>query len=435
MIKEVSIREEIKEIRRLIENLLEGYISPTEFRTKTAKYSQKKVYTLFRDSFPKFETTIKNIVVRLFKSYFFSKDYEKNIFLIEYVDYKNFFPELKQFHDSVYFKGMNLKEIENYFLKQLVEKSTFTPLEKEFLKLLNEQIESKEPIIFNKIAKKLNVSNKKITIILNNLKKKGIRLKASIDWKKIGINEYFTLSEKEVGKSILIKKNYTLFPDLKILYIISLSEDKTADYRVVNKKYIINIPIILKNRNLSKQNKIMEQVILQKKEHLEDKSNYLKINSANHKEKKTNDYILSLLVNCAKDYKRPNFKVITENYEISERTLTRTKQKFVDQEIIKPEIRIKSKNHVKILLITKSQQSFLYPLLPSLEEYNVIDKLNNQSWFYILQIWREDVEDLLKILKKYSNCYLVINEETKYYPGKKMQIMQEKKVYNEFLTL
>jgi len=435
MIKEASIHEEIKEIRNLIRNLLEGYISPSEFRLKTGKYSQKKVYTLFRDSFPKFETTIKNIIARLFKSYFLSEDYEKNIFLIEYVDYKNFFPELKKFHDSVYFKGMNLKEIENYFLKQLVEKSTFTPIEKEFLKLLNKQIENKEPIVFNKIAKKLNVSNKKITIILNNLKKKGIRLKASIDWKRIGISEYFTLSEKEVDKSILIKKKYTLFPDLKIQHITSLNEDKKAEYRVVNKKYIINIPIILKNRNLSKQNKIIKQAIMEKKEILENESNYLKNNNIRCKEIKTNDYTLCLLINCAKDYKRPNFKVITENYEISERTLTRIKQKFVEQEIIKPEIRIKSKNHVRILLITETQQSFLYSLLPALEEYQVIDKRNNQSWFYIIQIWREDVESLLKTLKKYSKCYLVINEETKYYQGKKMQLIQKEKMYSKFLTL
>ncbi|MHA1868161.1 MAG: hypothetical protein ACTSXD_08940 [Candidatus Heimdallarchaeaceae archaeon] len=431
MTKEAKIHEEIKEIKELIENLLKGYISPTEFRMKKVKYSQKKVCTLFRDSFPKFETTIKDIIVRLFKSYFFSKEYEKNIFLMEYADYKNFFPELKQFHDSIYFKGMNLKEIENYFSRQLVEKNTFTPLEKEFLKLLNEQIENKESIIFNEIAKRLNVSNKKITIIINNLRKKGIKLEASIDWKKVGINEYFSLSEKEVGKSTLIKKNYTLFPDLKIQQVISLNENETADYKIVNKKYIVNIPIIIKNRNLSKQNKIIEQIMLQKNEKLKDKQ-YLVHDNTNHTEKKSIDYIISLLVNCSKDYKRPNFRQITENYEISERTLTRAKQRFVQQGIINPEIKIKSKNHVKILLITKTKKVFLYPLLPSLEEYHVVDKKNNQLWFYILQIWREDIEDLLKILKKYPNCHLVISEEIKYYQGKKIELKQENKCIMRF---
>ncbi|MHA1302593.1 MAG: hypothetical protein ACTSQE_02115 [Candidatus Heimdallarchaeaceae archaeon] len=431
MEKRSNTVREIETIKHLIQELLNGIITPSNFRLLISKYQKPKVKALFRDSFPHFVPNHRQIFTDIFSRYFFNEEISKNYPLWKYIDYKDFFKGIKIFHDNFYDRSMKIKEIECFFKERFHLDLNLSHLEKEILFRLNNSIKENKPIAYQTLAEDLNVTKKRITRIIQGLKDKGIWLGSIIKWDKIGFSEYFLFNPSHYNKdSLIFEEKYELFPKLSLRYIIkTVADERITGYKVLNKKIFTNLNILF---NKTKLSEIVNYTGYGKK--LVTNEFYQGISNFNQLEqplKKIKDYGIQLLLNSRQDYKHPKFVQIANDYNVSVRTLIRIKAKLLKEQILKPHLFVNSKEFLHLIIISKNELTTLYKMVPTIESYYLTDEDNNRLWISILSIWREDFEIFYIKFGKKLEIYLVTKKYYNSLTGKKQEL--ESPPIKEFL--
>ena len=115
-------------ISKLLQALLTGGIEASDFRLEINQYSQTMVKNLFRDSLPRFSSTLRDKFANIFTKYFFNDRIIKLNDLWKFVGYKDFWIETRKLHDVVYSRNMSFNEIKRYFERNLLSRVVRTNL-------------------------------------------------------------------------------------------------------------------------------------------------------------------------------------------------------------------------------------------------------------------------------------------------------------------
>ncbi len=394
----------IDNVKLLIKQLLEGIISPSEFRYYIKDYSKNMVVSLFRDSFPYFSANIRNIITELFQDYFFDTYDDTKSYLMEYVDDKEFFTELKIFHDEIYEKGMNIRTLEEFYRKKHENsKLRFSYLEKQLLLKIEKSIVENVDLSYNIIAKELKTTQKSITKTLQRLNSKGIYLGGEIDWNKIGFKEYFILdADDNPNNDDIVWEKYQLFPYMDMTHIVSKrNRQNNVTYSVKSKITRISIRALINYISLSQFRYYNKTGTYFGKADKNSRRNMaLNLNKY--------PYAVQLLLNCKEDYKHPRYNKITDMYTVSTRTLIRLKSKLISNNVIKPHIIIANNNFVELIVISQDQPIKLLQQVPLSITYKVVAPRREELWISKLSIWRNDLETAAKIINEDKTMYIII---------------------------
>jgi len=392
---------------QLINLLLNGEIEPCDFRLEIHDFSETRVKNLFRDIFPKFSSSLKTKFSNAFSRYFFNN---KGISLNEFwkfVDYKDFWVQIRRFHDFIYSRDMNYNRIIKYFDRCLIKKSTklnLSYLEQRIIEKADENPHS----LYKEIAQKLNVSEKTVSTTIQNLRARGIFLGSLASYFSADSFEFFSFNfSKDLKENSLFIDEYHLFPRFKILHGVLLQKISSSSIYYVQKKQsilnsnVLNMGVSIKDwkkhsiRNLS-ENPISE----------EENEQCFPITSTNK------NYILKLMRNCELDYRRPEIKQISQDYAISIRTLFRVKSKLKDMGIIQPKIIVDSDELMNLLLITNQELVDLYNKVPYIKIYKVLDDDDNTLWFSFVSIFVSDFQFLYTLINNKAELFQIINKKS-----------------------
>ncbi len=389
-------------ISHQIDSLTRGEINPSDFGVKINQYSQTIAKNLFRDSLPKFNSSLRSKSTDIFIRYFFNdKTYEDND-LWKFVDYKDFWVQLKNFHDTIYSRTMTLNDVVKFFEGNLLSFNNHLTLSYLEQRIINQL--GQTPNIKNKdLAKKFLVSEKKISNVMNDLRTKGIFLGSLIDYSALDSYEFFALgTNNSPDDDAILLQNYELFPGFPLHYGVSSKKIKNSSvFTVINKKIICNTQILtlgisLQDWNQHPVRRAGPKFSIQKPE-----------NSDFYVTPISKNYILKLVRNCESDFKRPNIKQIAEIFDVSIRTLFRIKSKLKDLGIIEPRIILESEELMTILLISERELNEFYNKVPYVRSYEVQESDGNIKWMTFLSIFPKDFNFIYRKNNKLVDIFQV----------------------------
>ena len=390
-------------ISQLIDSLMRGEICPSDFGVAINKYSQTMTRNLFRDSFPKFNSNLRLKITDVFIRYFFhDESYEINA-LWKFVDFKDFWVLLGNFHNYIYNKNMILNEIIQFFdenLSSFNNKPDLSFLEQRVIEQLDQF-----PYLLNKdIAKQFEVSEKTISSLMNNLRDKGISLGSSVDYSALDSFEFFVLGGAEVHDDVL--HEFNLFPNFSLSYgVSSRSVKDPLAFNVLNKRVICNTRVLNMGISLKDWDK---HPVISKRQDLQVQE---KENPPFYVTPVSKDYILQLARNCEADFKRPQIKKIADFFDVSIRTLFRIKSKLRELEIIKPKIMLEIDDLMIVLIISDKELLEFYNKVPYIRSYEVQDYDGNIKWITFLSIFPKDFNFIYRKNNKSLEIYQVIGRK------------------------
>jgi DNA-binding Lrp family transcriptional regulator len=394
------------DVLRLINDLLRGVIEASDFRLEINQFSTTKVRNLFRDSLPQFSSKLRDKFVNIFLRYFFNNGHIEFNDLWKFVGYRDFWCQVKKFHDFIYSRDMNFNNVVQYFERNLLRGNTkpqFDHLEKRIIEWLD-----KDPSMLNKeIAEELDISQKRVSIIIKNLKAKGIFLGSLVDYQGVNSYEFFSFSNVSKNrKDIFFFDEYALFPNFKLTKgVLAKKINDRSLFYVLNKKTFSNVRAL--NHGIS----------------IQDWQEHTKINKVNqytcdYKETKSEvilnkEYILHLMRNCEIDYKKPDISEISRRYNISTRTLFRAKTKLKDQDIINPQMVIESDELMTLLVISDKELLELYGKIPYIKTYQIQAVGDGTRWISFLSIFIQDFKFLYPLINKKAEIFQIISRKRK----------------------
>jgi DNA-binding Lrp family transcriptional regulator len=310
---------------------------------------------------------------------------------------------MKKYHDLIYTRDMTFNDVVKYFEECLYKNSTklnFRYLERKIIDTLN-----KDPsLLFKRISAILGISQKKTSQIIKELRKKGVFLGSTIDYKSVNSVEFFSFNVSDSSKqnSFFIDE-YSLFPDFKIFHGITFAKNKDDTfYYVLEKKTHCNSHIL--NFGISIQDWKKHEKTTKNKDSVRER----------HEEKlttlitKNKLHILHLMKNCERNYRRPDIHSISEKYNISVRTLFRTKSKLTDSGIIKPSLIIECDELMRIFIISKQELNELYNKVPFIRSFKVQDNNHDVKWINFLSIFVTDFKFLYSLLMNKTEIFQVM---------------------------
>ena len=392
---------------QLINLLLNGGIEPCNFRLKINDFPETRVKNLFRDSFPKFTSSLKTNFTNTFtKCFFNNKKISTNEFW-KFVDYKDFWVQIRRFHDFIYSRDMNYRQILKYFERCLVKKSAklnLSYLEQRIIEKADENPYS----LYKEIAKKLNVSEKTVSTTIQNLRSRGIFLGSLASYCSADSYEFFSFNfNNNLKENSLFIDEFHLFPRFKILHGVLLQKiSNSSIYYVQGKKSFLNSNVLNMGVSIKDWKKHSIQQFSGKLINEEDNKQCFPITSANK------NYILRLMRNCELDYRRPEIQQISQNYEISIRTLFRVKSKLKDMGIVQPKIIVDSDELMNLLLITNRELIDFYNKVPYIKTYKVLDNNGNILWFSFVSIFVSDFHFLYTLVNNKAELFQIINKKS-----------------------
>ncbi len=388
--------------------LLMGSIEPNNFRLGLQKHSQQRTISLFRDSFPKFSSLMKEKLVGAFSNFFFIEETFHNSPFWQFVNRANFWVEIKFFHDFLYSKNMKLNEIISYFKSYTSRKSQvvgFNTIEKFVISCL----EKNPDLTYSMIAQDLNISEKKVTLIVQNLKTVKIYLGCLIDYSYFGFHEYFSFSSYDLNESFSPFRNitYTLFPSFSLSHGISFSKTVNPKlFYVKEKKSISNSKLFLESIYYKDCKSLFNPSLTSKS------AVSLCVSPPSPNSFILRPYILDLLDNCNKDYRKPNLTDIAHNHKVSLRTLIRLKSRLTEKSIIKPKLVIADENLLNLTIISKSELKYLYNKVPYIESYYAENtSSSNGMWISFCNIFKQDLNPIYNTLENKADIYILMNRK------------------------
>lgn len=392
-------------ISQLIDSLVYGEINPSDFGVKINQFSKTMSKNLFHDSFPKFSSNLRTRSTDVFLRYFFNDQECPTNELWKFVDYKDFWVHLRNFHDYIYDKNMILNDVVSFLEGNL--SSTGNRLNLSFLeKRVIEQLDKKPHSRSKDIAEKFHVSEKAISHLMNNLRKRGILLGSSVNYQALDSFEFFTLGlTKEYSEKATLLHEYKLFPSFSLGYGVAPERIVSPScYMILNKKTIcntrvLNMGISLKDWSRHPSKNTKASTIVQEED---PPSFYISPVSK--------DYILQLARNCEINFKRPKIKTIANNFDVSIRTLFRMKAKLIKMGIIEPKIILDSEELMTVLLISDMELSEFYNKVPSVSSYEVQDFDYNIKWITFLTIFPNDFKFIYKKTNNLMEIYQLIGK-------------------------
>ncbi len=394
-------------ISQLIDSLLRGETNPSDFGIAINHFSKTMTRNLFRDSLPRFYSNLRSKSTTVFMRYFFNDAAYQDNDLWKFVDYKDFWVQLLNFHDTVYTRDMTLVDVLKFFEENLFftnNRPNLSYLEQKVIELLDQQ-----PHLLNKdLAKKFKVSEKKISNLMGELKNKGICLGSSVDYLALDLHEFFIFGNSGLqdDRAVLLKK-YVLIPSFTITYGVASEKIKGPSiYTVLNKKILCNTKILTMGISLKdwSNHPIRKPRLSLPVKEQERVPFYLTPVSK--------DYILNLVRNCETDFRRPNIKKIADRFDVSIRTLFRIKSKLKDKGIIQPQIIIESNYLLSLLLFSEKELVEFYNKVPFMKSYNVVDFKGENKWLTFLTIFPEDYKFLYEKIQNNVDIYEIKDEKS-----------------------
>ncbi|MCG3225290.1 MAG: winged helix-turn-helix domain-containing protein [Candidatus Heimdallarchaeota archaeon] len=303
---------------------------------------------------------------------------------------------------------MNFNNVVQYFERNLLRGNTkprFGYLEKKVIEWID-----KDPSILNKeIANKLDISQKKVSVIIKNLKTKGVFLGSLVDYKRVDSYEFFSFSNiSNNKKDTLFFDEYTLFPNFKLIQGVMVKKIKhNSLFYVLDKKTSCNVKVL--NHAISIQD-WQEHVKIDKTKISPSicNNNNVKLEASMNK-----DYILHLMRNCEIDFKKPDITEISQRYNISTRTLFRAKTKLKDQEIINPRLVIECDELMTLLAISDKELLELYNKVPYIKTYQIQAIGDGTRWISFLSIFVQDFKFLYPLINKKAEIFQIITKKRK----------------------
>ena len=396
------------EVLQLINELLCGVIEASDFRLQINRFSPTKVRNLFRDRLPHFSSKLRDKFVDIFLRYFFNNRQIESNDLWKFVGYRDFWCQIKKFHDFVYSRDMNFNYVVQYFDRNLIRgsnKPIFGYMEKKIIEWLN-----KDPSILNKeIANILNISQKKVSVTIKNLKSKGIFLGSLVDYKEVDCYEFFTFDDISKNKEdFLFFDEYTLFPEFKLIQGVTFNKLRNNRfYYVLRKKVFSNVEAL--NHGISvqdwrKQSKIKNIVPVQSTCNVHSMNPELILNK---------EYIIHLMRNCEIDFKKPDITEISQRYDISTRTLFRAKTKLKNHGIINPCLVVESEELMTLLVMSDKELLELYNKVPHIKTYEIQTIGEETRWISLLSVFIHDFKFLYPLINKKAEIFQIITKKRK----------------------
>lgn len=392
--------------KSLIKLLLTGNINVSDFRLEVTKYSATKTINLFRDSLSHFTSDFRCKTADIFAKYFFNKHSINITKLWKYVDYKDFWVELKIFHDIFYTKSMTLNQTLKHFEKRLVKLSSerfLTYIEQKLLESLE-----KDPLTsYRKISRELGVSEKKITTTMKGLTLKGIYLGSLVNYSSIGLREVFCFDYSDIFNDVFVfLEKHDLFPQLSFFHGVTYSNGDNPSFFYVKSKKIIGNPSILSKgisiqdwRGHSPPNKAKRNVT------------FVNFDSDDFIYSLNKKYILQLMRNCEKNYKRPELSRISNQNDVSVRTLIRTKSKLVESGAVQPKLFLGGNKLTQLLIISKNELVELYNKLPFIESFELSGYNEDIFWLSLVSIFPSDFKTVYSLYKDIAEVFLELNKK------------------------
>ena len=390
----------------LISQLLSGAIEVSDFRLAIVQLSKSKITNLFRDSFPKFTSGLKSRITSLFSRYFFNDlSYDKNEFW-RFVDHKNLWSELMNFHDLTYSREMSFSDVFRYLEKKLNSTKSqlnLAHLEKKVIESLG-----KNPSSLHKtIADELGISEKKTSIIIKELKNKGIYLGSLISYDSVNLHEFFSFNNStDLGTNAKLIDEYVLFPDFKIIHgIISRKKHGPSFHYVKDKKTFFNFEILTKGVSIKDWKEHPTQF---KKSDIIKPSHHA---TPTYVFSDSQPHIAHLLRNCELDFKKPDIKNIADSNDVSARTLFRVKSKLIEEQVIQPNVVIENSDMLQLFIISKFELDKFYNKVPYINTFQVQDDFGDRSWISYLSIFIPDFKFIHSLLNEKTELFQVVERK------------------------
>jgi DNA-binding Lrp family transcriptional regulator len=310
---------------------------------------------------------------------------------------------------------MNFNDVTKHIEKCLFKRNTKLDLgylERKIVDILN-----RDPnILFKKISSILGISQKKTSQIIKELRKKGIYLGSTTDFTSVSSVEFFAFNISDSNKqNAVFIDEYSLFPSFKILHGITFTKGREDTIFYVEEKkthcntHILNSNISIQDwKKHEKINKTFDTI----HENYEKKPSSLIL--------RNKPYTLHLMKNCENNYRRPDIHSISKKYDVSVRTLFRTKSKLTEAGIIKPNLVIDCDDLMKILIISKQELNELYNKVPFIESFKIQDGNHDFKWITFLSIFMTDFKFLFSLLMNKVEIFQVMNR-------KQLKLMKEDK--------
>ncbi len=398
-------RGEHRKLILLIESLLDGSLKACDFRLVVSQYSPKTATTLFRDMLPRFSSDLKKKLGIIFERFFFCNSKKNVKTLWKLVNHSTFWTDLKNFHDYSTKNIIDYGDIKS-FLSQAYNNCTYKrPLTYVQRKLV-ESLEKSPTLTYSKISEEIQVSKKKLSFEVKNLRNRGIFLGSFIDYRSLGFFEYFTFNEALKGiDSILLKKTYTLFPNFILNQFVCNKLPKDTCYYAIDKKVVISNSVLLSNNINFDQCK--SGLRLNPPGRITFSENQDIVCNLNVDK----PYGLDLVENCKIDFRHPDFQSIASRYDVSIRTLIRMKKMLIKNKVVQPHISIKDKSLSKIVFLSQQEIPFLYNKLPYIEAYKLNSGNNESLWLSMALILPHDIGPLHNFFRKKSEMFIVTEEK------------------------
>ncbi len=389
----------------LISSLLDGTIEASDFRLSIGHFSKTKVADLFGSSFPKFSSGVKSKITDTFNRYFFSNNKINSNEFWRFVNYRNFWAELRKLHDVIYSRDMTLSNVIKYFEQTFYSTCyglNLSFLEKKIIEILGET----PSFFYNQLAKDLGISEKKVSLTLKHLNSRGIYLGSLISYRSLNLHEFFAFNRSiDFGDNTIPIDSYQLFPELKITHgIMTRKKHGPSFYYVKEKKKYFNPDIL--NKGISVHNWKKQPLIKQKK-----LSDSVRVTGLRTVSSEKQPYLSHLLRNCELDFKRPDIKTIAESHDVSARTLFRLKSRLVEDKIIRPCMVVENPDLLQVVIVSKSELVEFYKKVPFIRTYQIYDDFGDTSWLSFLSIFVSDFKYIYSRLKSSADIYQVIEHD------------------------
>jgi DNA-binding Lrp family transcriptional regulator len=395
------------EVLHLIRELFNGITEASDFRLKINQFSTTKVRNLFRDSLPLFSSKLRDKFVNVFLRYFFNNRQIDFNDLWKFVGYRDFWCQIKKFHDFIYTRDMNFNNVVHYFENSLLKrdiKPRFSYLEKKIIEWID-----KDPFILNKdIAQKLEISQKKASVIIRNLKTKGVFLGSLTDYRRVGSYEFFSFTSiSREERKIAFFDEYNLFPEFKLVHGVIFNQiNNSSFFYVKSKKTFCNVRAL--HHGISIQDWREHIKTERANQNLSFNNTSFEIDSFKNK-----NYILHLMRNCEFDFRKPDIVEISQKQNISTRTLFRAKTKLKDQGIIKPCMVIESDELMTLLVLSEKELLELYSKVPYARAYQIQDMSGDTRWVSFLSVFTQDFKFLYSLINKKTEIFQIISKNRK----------------------
>ncbi|MBY8999305.1 MAG: hypothetical protein KGD64_00115 [Candidatus Heimdallarchaeota archaeon] len=390
----------------LISSLLEGASEVSDFRLAINQFSKTKVTNLFRDSFSKFSSGVKAKITVTFNRYFFNDTKIDINEFWRFVNFRNFWAELRKFHDIVYSRDMSLNEVLKYFDRTL--NSTKSRLNLNFLeKKIIEKLGKTPSALYKQIADDLDISEKKVSVTLQELNLRGIYLGSLISYNSLNLYEFFSFNRvDDFGENVVLIDKFVLFPNLRITHgILPIKKHGPSFYYVKDKKVFFNYNVL--NQGLSIQDWKKHSSFSKRKKLVVQTKNPTSGSISSDKY----PYITQLLRNCELDFKRPNVRDIAGSYDVSSRTLFRVKSKLIEEQIIQPNLMVENTDMLQIFIVSKSELVELYNKVPFISSYQISDDFGEISWLSYLSLFIPDFKYLYSQFNRRTEIFQVIDRQ------------------------